>query len=402
MNAEWLEEKLADYVDGALAPDDRAEVEAALREDPALAEQVAQLRRLRRLIRALPEDEEPPAMLHAVLAATTRKRPGLRDRLPRVSFFFGRLPVAAAALVAIAALGYGIQAFVQSTKLAAPPKAAMLAKAEPTQAPAAWPPAMAPVPPVVEEHLRQMQDMMRQMPPAAGDLAPTGSPGLMPAAAGAANRSRSAGGPLFAASPNERRAVAAKQESAHAVGGPVFGFENPPPPLPGDALANSGRGGAAEQSAVAQQTHAAAAPSAEARKPPAMRAAAILRRWDGNHCAVMRPAVVAATDASAWRRLWQLMHGNMVDKTPAPDVDFDQQTAVAAFMGTKTTGGFATQIVEVRRDGDALAVVVHETTPQPGQLVTEALTQPYSVVLIPREVDGLRIQEDTPIEFLKR
>jgi anti-sigma factor RsiW len=389
MTDERLEELLADYVDDVLPADERAAVEAALRDDPALAAQVAQLRRVRRLLRALPDEDAPPALTHAVFAATTRRRWAAKEQRPRWFNFFGPLPVAAAALVAMLAIAGAIVGYLQVTRGSTAPPALTMAKSAPAEKPAAGaemakPPAAIAATPGSAPPERLADSLAssayRSLARKSDDIA----------LGGAVHGEKNERGPADAAgqgvASGMRAAAAPTVATQSPAGKPSTDQANPPPMAPAPAPA-----GAKEEAAAAMEPEQ----KSVANKPEA--ATMIARRWDGAYCGVVKPSLVAAVDGASWKRLWQLLHANIVEKTAEPDLDFEKQAAIAVFMGTKTTGGFATRIVEVRRDGDALRVIVRETGPQPGQMVTESLTQPYSVVVVPREIDGLRLQEDTPL-----
>jgi hypothetical protein len=63
-------------------------------------------------------------------------------------------------------------------------------------------------------------------------------------------------------------------------------------------------------------------------------------------------------------------------------VDFRRDIVIAAAAGQRTTGGNAIAIERVTRTGDGLAVEVVETTPGPGCMTTQSLTQPVDVVVV--------------------
>ncbi len=51
-------------------------------------------------------------------------------------------------------------------------------------------------------------------------------------------------------------------------------------------------------------------------------------------------------------------------------------------MGEKTTGGYSVEVVKVEELPDKIVVTVKENSPKPGEMTTEALTNPYTVVKI--------------------
>ncbi len=119
----------------------------------------------------------------------------------------------------------------------------------------------------------------------------------------------------------------------------------------------------------------------------------ILREWKGGHCGVDKPAQLIIRDAKAWADLWAKIHLNFEPKPALPEVDFQKQMVVAVFAGTKPTGGYSIRIRDIRHDAkaDKLLIFVEETSPPPGSITIQVLTQPYHMVLIPKT--------DKPIEF---
>lgn len=64
------------------------------------------------------------------------------------------------------------------------------------------------------------------------------------------------------------------------------------------------------------------------------------------------------------------------------DVDLDKHIILALHMGQKNTGGFSIDVSNVEEDGDTTYVTVEEKTPEPGAMVTMALTSPYCIALV--------------------
>ncbi len=109
---ERLQAMLSDYVDGTLAPADRAEVDAALARDPGLRAEVDELRAAVDDLRKLDRAAAPPELGKAVEDTIHRRSAGrffarrtLGDRVP-----FGVL-----LLVALIALGIIVAALHAST-----------------------------------------------------------------------------------------------------------------------------------------------------------------------------------------------------------------------------------------------------------------------------------------------
>ncbi|MEM9346310.1 MAG: protease complex subunit PrcB family protein [Planctomycetota bacterium] len=65
------------------------------------------------------------------------------------------------------------------------------------------------------------------------------------------------------------------------------------------------------------------------------------------------------------------------------EVDFDTNDLVIVALGERSTGGFAVKINSIQLSGGELAITGEATKPAETDAVTQALTYPYSAVLIP-------------------
>lgn len=65
------------------------------------------------------------------------------------------------------------------------------------------------------------------------------------------------------------------------------------------------------------------------------------------------------------------------------EIDFDKNDLVIVAWGEKPTGGFGINIESIQLQGGELAVTGKASTPPADAATTQALTYPYSAVLIP-------------------
>ena len=92
-----------------------------------------------------------------------------------------------------------------------------------------------------------------------------------------------------------------------------------------------------------------------------------------------------------WEEFWS-RHGSAEFPTPMlPQVDFSEERVVVVFSGEKPTGGYSIEITKVELDKDEVTIFFEEVSPEPGQPVTEALTQPFHIVKINR-IDDLLVK----------
>ena len=81
-----------------------------------------------------------------------------------------------------------------------------------------------------------------------------------------------------------------------------------------------------------------------------------------------------------WEEFWGRHTSVRIPAPNAPEVDFSQETVVAVFSGEKPTGGYSIEIAKIEFDEYEATIFFEEVSPEPGQPVSEALTQPFHIV----------------------
>ena len=97
---------------------------------------------------------------------------------------------------------------------------------------------------------------------------------------------------------------------------------------------------------------------------------------EGAMSRVETPFIFIARDAKTYEKLRSLVE----DLPAVSEIDFTKQAAVAAFAGTKNTGGYS---VSIKQTGENASVEV--VKPPKDALVTMALTSPFKIALVPVE-----------------
>lgn len=100
----------------------------------------------------------------------------------------------------------------------------------------------------------------------------------------------------------------------------------------------------------------------------------------GYYSQIDQPQAILITDQAAWQAHWQ----KLSEAGAPPAVDFATHSVLAVHLGSRGSGGYGVEIAGVRIQGDSLTLTAREIKPQPGQNVTDALTQPYQIIKIPR------------------
>lgn len=97
---------------------------------------------------------------------------------------------------------------------------------------------------------------------------------------------------------------------------------------------------------------------------------------EGSYSTVENPFVFVARSPETYHEMQ-----NFVENMPAAsEIDFSTTAVVAAFAGTKNSGGYS---VTVKKTIDKIMIDVQ--APPKGTMVTQALTAPFKVALVPLE-----------------
>ncbi len=76
------------------------------------------------------------------------------------------------------------------------------------------------------------------------------------------------------------------------------------------------------------------------------------------------------------------------------DVDLDRHSVILLSLGEQPTGGYSTQITALQLKDDTLYVQATAAAPAAGDATTQALTYPYSAVVVEKLPTGLTVRSD--------
>lgn len=114
--------------------------------------------------------------------------------------------------------------------------------------------------------------------------------------------------------------------------------------------------------------------------------AAEMPQWSGPYGGERSAATRVLRSAAEWSAFWQ-----QVGREPPRTLDPKREMAVAIYLGEKRTGGFSVAIVGTRAQEGKLVVDYRASKPPPGAMVTDALTAPWAIAIVPRS--------DSPVVF---
>ncbi len=81
-----------------------------------------------------------------------------------------------------------------------------------------------------------------------------------------------------------------------------------------------------------------------------------------------------------WEELWDITFSNTYPHPDVPTIDFTRNTIIAVYLGQRGSGGYSIEIKDIVEYNSRIVVYVKERSPEPGSMVTMALTQPYHIV----------------------
>lgn len=103
----------------------------------------------------------------------------------------------------------------------------------------------------------------------------------------------------------------------------------------------------------------------------------------GSQSGIKKAERVTAQTQEEWTALWK-RHAGEAAAADAPKVDWSKEMVLGAFLGSRTTGGYAVQIAGVKEQAGKLVVQVETRSPKPGGFVTQAITSPFHLAAVPK------------------
>lgn len=102
----------------------------------------------------------------------------------------------------------------------------------------------------------------------------------------------------------------------------------------------------------------------------------------GTFSGIRQAKQVVIRDQKAFEELWKQHQPNGAN--PASQIDFKKNDVIAAFAGSKTTGGYSVEIGEIERKGKSAVVHITVWKPAPGAMLIQAFTYPFAMTAVPK------------------
>src|SRR5690606_25434349 len=95
------------------------------------------------------------------------------------------------------------------------------------------------------------------------------------------------------------------------------------------------------------------------------------------------PRRLVIRDEASYYKVWAEHAAESNRVALPPHVDFPREMVIVVAMGTRPTGGYLIEVVDVQVRGRSLHVLVGEREPSPGTLQIQHETQPYQFIALP-------------------
>ena len=116
------------------------------------------------------------------------------------------------------------------------------------------------------------------------------------------------------------------------------------------------------------------------------RAVPVIEQVHGNDPSLDQPVVTLVQDRAALQRLG-------ANALEGMDVNFSEYDVIVFALGEQPTGGYWAHITGVQQVGDVLYVQGLANQPAEDQAVTQALTYPYAVAVIPKTTARIALSD---------
>lgn len=103
----------------------------------------------------------------------------------------------------------------------------------------------------------------------------------------------------------------------------------------------------------------------------------------GAHSRIQVARQEVIRDSKRYVAVWREHLGGALGM-PMPVVDFTKYDVIAAFAGSRTTGGYSIQVDGVKRVGKTATVQITLLKPDPHMMTTQAFTAPYAFKAVPK------------------
>lgn len=100
--------------------------------------------------------------------------------------------------------------------------------------------------------------------------------------------------------------------------------------------------------------------------------------------------IVIVTDINTLEAIYSDISVNHKPNYEIPVINFETELIVVFFMGEKNSGGYSISVNTLTESDNYINVNYQETSPEPTDMVTMAITQPYCIIKLKRPSKELK------------
>jgi len=104
----------------------------------------------------------------------------------------------------------------------------------------------------------------------------------------------------------------------------------------------------------------------------------------GNNSGYDERTLLLVETREEWETVWATANSRVLPAPPLPRIDFQTHFAAAVFMGQKPTGGYSVHVDSIIDEGNRVVIFLRDEFPPEDAMLTQALTQPWQVVVFER------------------
>lgn len=99
---------------------------------------------------------------------------------------------------------------------------------------------------------------------------------------------------------------------------------------------------------------------------------------------IKEKSFVPVSNKSAWDSLYSEIYSYRLNMPDVPEINFKEEMIIGVFMGEQNSGGYEIEVMEITQTSDHIKVYVKDKIPGKTCNTTDVLTQPYTLIIIPK------------------
>lgn len=104
---------------------------------------------------------------------------------------------------------------------------------------------------------------------------------------------------------------------------------------------------------------------------------------DGTQSNIADQQVRVITNQDDLIKIYRAINSTRKPGHEIPNIDWNKNTVIAAFTGTRNTGGYAIEVFQVINEQGSLYFKFNETAPDATTLTSQVITTPFKIILVP-------------------